>query len=314
MSAADKIFGAFKAAISSTEHLSETDRAGLLAALETEIAKEPPPVLAIIGEAGVGKSATLNALFNAGATLAAVGHSKATTKNADGFDVAIFDHQGNRGDIRVLDLPGLGESRQSAARLADLYASALPQADAILWVHPANDRMLEFTQTKLVELFQGKLRAYVNNLVFGLNKADDMHPKDWRYHANVPSDAQMANLQGAEENFSFLIANALPEGSAIRVTTYSATQRYNLSRLFRMMMQAVPERRRWVLESRMDVANFLELADTSYIQNLRAKGLDVSVAQTPPRDKIIEMMSEKDMRDCLRNHITPEAWWQQRSR
>jgi predicted GTPase len=311
MSAADRIFGAFKTVVSSAAQLSETDRAGLLAALESEIAKEPPPVLAIIGEAGVGKSTTLNALFNAGAP---VGHSKATTKNADGFDVAIFDHQGNQGDIRVLDLPGLGESRQSAARLADIYASALPQADAILWVHPANDRMLEFTQTKLVELFQGNLRAYIDRLVFGLNKADDMHPKDWRYHANIPSDAQMANLQGAEENFGRLIASALPEGSAVRVTTYSATQRYNLSRLFRMMMQAVSDRRRWVLESRMDLANFLELADARYIQDLRAKGFDVGVTPTPPRDEIVEMMSEKDLRECMRNHLTPEAWWQQRSR
>ena len=311
MSAADRLFSAFRAAVSSAEQLSETDRTGLLAALESEITKVPPPVLAIIGEAGVGKSTTLNALFNAGA---AVGHSKATTKNADGFDVAIFDHHGNRGDIRVLDLPGLGESRQSAARLADVYASALPQADAILWVHSANDRMLEFTQTKLVELFQGKLRAYVDRLVFGLNKADDMHPKDWRHHANIPSDAQMANLQGAEKNFSHLIASALPGGSAVRVTTYSATQRYNLSRLFRMMMQAVPDQRRWVLETRMDLANFLELADARYIQGLQAKGFDISVAPTPPRDKIIEMMSEEDLRNCLRNYLTPEAWWQQRSR
>ena len=80
---------------------------------------------------------------------------------------------------------------------------ALPQADAILWVHPANDRMLEYTQTKIVELFHGELRRYVDRLVFGLNKADDMHPKDWRYHANIPSDAQVVNLQGAEKNFSF---------------------------------------------------------------------------------------------------------------
>jgi predicted GTPase len=311
MSAADRIFGAFKTVVSNSPQLSETDRTGLLAALESEIAKEPPPVLAIIGEAGVGKSTTLNALFNAGA---AVGHSKATTKNADGFDVAIFDHQGNRGDIRVLDLPGLGESRQSAARLAEIYASSLPGADAILWVHPANDRMLEFTQTKLVELFQGELRTHIDRLVFGLNKADDMHPKDWRFHANIPSDAQVANLKGAEENFSRLMASALPEGSAVRVTTYSATQRYNLSRLFRMIMQAVPDRRRWVLETRMDVANFLELADSRYVQDLRAKGFDVGVTQIPPRDKIIEMMSETDLRECVRKHLTPEAWWQQRSR
>ncbi len=311
MSTANKIFGAFRAVVSKDEQLSEDDRAGLLAALESEISNEPPPVLAIIGESGVGKSTTLNALFNAGAI---VGHSRATTKNADDFSVAIFDHHGNRGDIRVLDLPGLGESIQSAARLAEIYASALPQADAILWVHPANDRMLEFTQTKLVELFQGRLSEHAGRLVFGLNKADDMQPKDWRYHANIPSDTQIENLQDAENNFSQLISRALPSGSTVRVTTYSATQRYNLARLFRMMMEAVPDRRRWVLETRMDLANFLELADDKYIHDLRVKGFDVDVTPTPSREKILEQMSERDLRECLRGNLTPEAWWLQRSK
>jgi len=64
----------------------------------------------------------------------------------------------------------------------------------------------------------------------------------------------------------------------------------------------------------MDLANFLELADARYVQNLRSKGFDVGVGPTPPRDKIIEMMSEKDLRECMRNHITPEAWWQLRNR
>ena len=81
-----------------------------------------------------------------------------------------------------------------------------------------------------------------------------------------------------------------------------------------MMMQAVPNRLRWVLESRMDLANFLELAEPRYVQDLQARGFDVSVAPTPSREEIIEMMSEEDLRNCLRNHLTPEAWWQQRSR
>ena len=49
MGAANRIFSAFRVAVSNTEGLAEADRTGLLAALESEIAKEPPPVLAIIG-------------------------------------------------------------------------------------------------------------------------------------------------------------------------------------------------------------------------------------------------------------------------
>jgi predicted GTPase len=307
-SAADSVFNAFRRALNENKDLSPTEKEQLGREVNKAIAQEPIPTIAIIGEAGVGKSTTLNALFNAGA---AVGHSRPTTKAADGFDVEIVDHRGNKGDIRVIDLPGLGESIAKADELAALYTTYLPTVDAILWVHPAPDRMLEFTQRKISEIFSGKLESLADSLVFGLNKADDMYPQNWRHHGNVPSQEQLKNLEDAEKHFSQTVGNVLPRPASVRVTTYSALQYYNLPRLFRMLMDAMPKKRRWVLEQRMDLANFIEKADPRFIAGLQGNNnaQETQSGRIPSRDWIINQMTDEDLRAVARQGLSPEDWW-----
>jgi uncharacterized protein len=309
-SAADSFFGSFRRALDGRDDISDADKAVLVREINEAIAREPVPTIAVIGESGVGKTTTLNALFNAGAV---VGHGRPTTKQADGFNVKIADHHGNKGDIRVIDLPGLGESRARAAELAELYATQLPAADVILWVHPVADRMLEFTERKVAEIFRDGLGPQADCLVFGLNKADDMYPKNWRQHANVPSEEQLKNLQIAEQNFVKTIRGALPRRSPLRVTTYSALQFYNLPRLFALLMEAMPRKRRWVLEQRMDLADFISKADQRFIAGLQGnRSAPRAHDEVPPRDWIVSQMSEQDKSACLRRGISPEDWWRMR--
>lgn len=310
MSAADAFFSAFRRVLSENNELSDADKERMAREIDKAIAGEAIPTIAIIGEAGVGKTTTLNALFNAGAL---VGHSRPTTKTADRFDVEISDHRGNKGDIRVIDLPGLGESMARAEELAMLYAKHLPTADVILWVHPASDRMLEFSQRKVGETFRQELGPLADNLVFGLNKADDMYPKNWRHHGNVPSEDQIKNLEGAEQHFANTMRFVLPAQSQLRVTTYSALQFYNLPRLFALLMEAMPKKRRWVLEQRMDLADFIEKADPRFVAGVRGpKSAQAPVAQMPPREWIISQMSDEDRRICLQRGLSPEDWWRMR--
>lgn len=309
-SAADSVFGSFRRAFNEHRDVSDENKAIMMREIDKAIASEPIPTIAIIGETGVGKSTTLNALFNAGSV---VGHGKPTTKKVGNFDVEIADHRGNKGDIRVIDLPGLGESRARAVELAELYATQLPAADVILWVHPAADRMLEFTERKVAEIFRDALGPQANCLVFGLNKADDMYPKNWRQHANVPSEEQLKNLEIAEQNFARTIRGALPKGSPLRVATYSALQFYNLPRLFALLMEAMPKKRRWVLEQRMDLADFITKADQRFIAGLQGNGsAQSSHGEMPPREWIISQMSEQDKSACLQRGIGPEDWWRMR--
>ena len=101
MSRADRLFEAFKGAFKEAKGVSDADKDKLISDLERAYQNEPPPTIAIIGETGMGKTSTLNSLFNAGAR---VGHSTPTTKSSEVFQLQIFDHQGNKGTIRVIDL------------------------------------------------------------------------------------------------------------------------------------------------------------------------------------------------------------------
>src|SRR2546421_636876 len=64
------------------------------------VRNEPSPQIAFIGDAGVGKSSTLNALFNAGQE---VGHEKATTQIEAGIKVTTEKVHGEKGNLLVYD-------------------------------------------------------------------------------------------------------------------------------------------------------------------------------------------------------------------
>lgn len=310
MSRAGRAFKAIKGAFQEATGISDTDKARLISQFEDAYQNEPPPTIAIIGEAGVGKTTTLNALFNAGA---AVGHSTPTTKVSDVFQLQIFDHQGNKGTIRVIDLPGLGESIQKADEILGIYRHNLPCADAILWVHPVNDRMLEFVQRQISTIFAGKMRALLDRLVFGLNKADSIYPSDWKKYANIPSESQLINLDKAEHHFTTTIASVLPERYTPRVVTYSALRRYQLPLLFRLLMEAMPATRRWVLEARMDIADFKELADPQFLSAFTDQACSAP-QHSPDRRTIVNSMKIDDLRKIALEGWTPEEWWRRQNR
>jgi uncharacterized protein len=257
---------AFREGIKQADSIDPESKKQVLREVDKAYEQEPPPTLAFIGEAGVGKSTTVNSLFNAGQE---VGHFKPTTLTVDGLDVyATVDHiQGSRGDLRVIDMPGVGDDVANYDPYLRLYLETLPRADAILWVHPASDRMVAFMQQVVRELVRHApdLQA---RFVFGLNKADEMYPGNWNPQSNTPSDAQLGNLDERIKEFTHSIRPYVKSSRPV-VVAYSALRRYNLAKLFRTLMEAMPKHRRWVLESRMDLASFVELVDRGMLRTAR---------------------------------------------
>ncbi|MEV6302558.1 GTPase [Actinoplanes sp. NPDC051861] len=249
---------AFRDGIRQDSSIDAESREQVIREVDRAYEHEPPPTLAFIGEAGVGKSTTVNSLFNAGQE---VGHFRPTTLAVEGFEVyATVDHiRGSRGDLRVIDMPGVGDDVANYESYLRLYLETLPRADAILWVHPAPDRMVAFMQQVLHDLVRHApdLRE---RIVFGLNKADEMGPGNWNPHSNTPSSDQVRNLEERVKEFTRSIKPHVNTRKPA-VVAYSALRRYNLATLFRTVMEAVPKPRRWVLESRMDLANFIDLVD-----------------------------------------------------
>ena len=84
-----------------------------------------PPKLAVIGKAGVGKTTTINNLFN---VTWKVSHTIAGTKNAQ---MEEFDLAGG-GKLSVIDMPGLGEDIETDREYEKIYQEILPTVDVVL--------------------------------------------------------------------------------------------------------------------------------------------------------------------------------------
>lgn len=294
---------AFREGVKQEASLDEASKEALLGEVNRAYEQEPPPVLAFIGETGVGKSTTVNSLFNAGQE---VGHFSPTTLTVDGLDVyATVDHvRGSRGDLRVIDMPGVGDDLKNYQTYLRLYLETLPRADAILWVHPASDRMVAFMQQVVGELVK-QVPELRTRIVFGLNKADEMHPGNWNPKSNTPSNEQVRNLEERVKEFGRSIRPHI-QTKRPAVVTYSALRRYNLATLFRTLMEAVPKQRRWVLESRMDLANFIDLVDRGMFVAAQAVRGSVPSQDPPPPghsqersvtfDEYLDSLSESEYR------------------
>src|SRR2546421_6732295 len=88
--------------------------------------QEQSPKIALIGESGVGKSSTINALFNAGQE---VSHTEASTQQEFAVQITLETIYGIQGLLKVYDMPGLGESLAKRAERLTTYQRVLKEVD-----------------------------------------------------------------------------------------------------------------------------------------------------------------------------------------
>ncbi|MEG4409079.1 GTPase, partial [Microcoleus sp. MON2_D5] len=94
------------------------------------------PKIGIFGKTGVGKSCLCNALF--GQDIAAISDIEACTRNPQ--EILLKIGQGNSKGIKLIDVPGVGESQERDQEYAQLYAKLLPELDVVLWLLKGDDR------------------------------------------------------------------------------------------------------------------------------------------------------------------------------
>jgi len=241
------------------QKMSEEDFEKIYYMIEDRVDNEPPPRFAFIGETGVGKSSTLNALFNAGLE---VSHIKACTKTVQGVEVSFDAVEGVNGALVAYDMPGLGESQLKQREHIALYEQILKEVDVALWILDAQNRAIASVQQYLEKELRTIHPRLLERMVIALNKVDLVHPGEAAWHplANLPSEEQEENIKGRIRDVKRKIREVLPNWQGT-VVEYSANKRYNLPHLFDAMMDAVPNKRRWVVASRKALADFLELVD-----------------------------------------------------
>lgn len=224
---------------------------------EEELKKAPR--IAIIGKTGVGKSSTINSLFG---TNLSFSHTEACTQEAT--EIVLTNE---KGEIIVLDMPGLGEDIERDKVHRKTYRKELPDCDIVLWILNIDDREMSYQQTQLKQI-----QKYCSSrLVICANKADKMHPNDWLDDCNLPSEQQVENLEKRITDIREKLSKIVPILSEDRIVYYSATKRYRLDELFRAMMDACPDHRAWVLDDRKNLADFRELMHEDILKQYNSK-------------------------------------------
>ncbi len=238
--------------------------------VRSEIQKElegNPPRIALIGETGVGKTTTINALFNQGLEIS---HTVPCTTKPEEFEVQAEEYIGSEGLIKIIDMPGLGEDLETDEKHKKAYFDVLPTCDVAVWILKADVRTMTQIQVYLKDVV-GKAMGGYDRIVIGLNQVDVIQPGKWNEKANISSLEQEVSISERLEDISKKIRHVC-DIQKEQIIPYSALKRYRLENLFNAMMEACPQKRAWTLLNRKAVADFAELIDPEYRKKLGQTG------------------------------------------
>ncbi len=193
------------------------------------------PMIGIFGKTGAGKSSLCNALF--GQDVCEISDISACTRAPQ----EVILSMGNKG-IKLIDVPGVGESVERDKEYEDLYKNLLPELDVVLWVLKGDDRAFssdEIFYKNLVKPYIDKGRPFF----IVLNQVDKIEPfREWDVAKNRPGAHQAENIEAKRRNVASIFD--LPLNSVIPI---SANERYGLIELVDNIVHSLPKERKAIL-------------------------------------------------------------------
>jgi uncharacterized protein len=202
----------------------------------------------VCGSAGVGKTSTINVLFNvdmhtevAKPGTTAIHEVTLLVKNVRQHKLTGVQDV----PLTVYDLPGLGDGyHKTSETYFDWYRQILPRADVILWVVRADQRAYEYDVEQISQLVN-ELPDIKSKVILGLNVIDKVEPNDWDTRINQPSPVQEGHFAEITAEAQRLIHDQCGLTSK-SISLYSAKQAYGLELLFSRLIAACPKGKRWV--------------------------------------------------------------------
>ena len=191
------------------------------------------PRVGVFGKTGVGKSSLCNALF--GTDVCLISDVAACTRNPQEVLLEMDDNKG----IKLIDVPGVGESSERDEEYARLYAELLPELDLVLWVIKADDRAMSSDE----QFYKNIVKPHIEQgkpIFFVLNQVDKIEPfREWdeQNHKPGPNQNQRINEKG-EVVANFF--NVVPS----KVIPVSVNEKYNLVRLVDEIIFALPNEKK----------------------------------------------------------------------
>ncbi|EMC3962076.1 50S ribosome-binding GTPase [Pseudomonas aeruginosa] len=196
------------------------------------------PVVGVFGKTGAGKSSLCNAVF--GKDVCEISDIAGCTRKPQEVILDI----GGKG-IKLLDVPGVGESHERDKEYAELYRSLLPELDLVLWVIKGDDRAFSSDET----FYKNLVRPYVDKgrpFIIALNQVDKVEPfREWDESAQKPGAKQAENIE--QKRMSVAKIFDLPYSCVIPV---SANEKYGLVQLVEKIIEVLPaDKKAIVLDS-----------------------------------------------------------------
>lgn len=219
---------------------SIVDREALLEHVE-KLKKQKLNIM-FVGATGVGKSSTINAIFNT--EIAKVGYSvDPETSTIQKFEI----------DNMVLwDTPGLGDNPDKDKRYAVEIANALKAKDSngellideVVVVIDGSNRDMK-TAYEVIEKVVVPYIGDIKRIVIAINQCDMvLKGRYWNYDDNQPDSQLISFLEEKVVSVRSRIVEST--GIATSPIYYSALHHYNISKLLLMMIKNMPETKRFL--------------------------------------------------------------------
>ncbi len=219
------------------------------------------PVIGVMGKTGAGKSSLCNAIFRS--NICEVSDIGACTREVKRMKLTF----GKRSLI-LIDIPGVGESKERDEEYKTLYRSLLPELDIVLWVLKGDDRAFasdEYFYHHVIKTSQ----EGDEKIVFVLNQIDKIEPyREWDTVNNCPSLLQLQHIKEkqayVEKCFHY------PRNQIVAV---SANDKYNIDLLVEEIIRCLPKHAKSNVIAQVDPKN---RTDRAVEESIEAFGEGVS--------------------------------------
>ena len=198
------------------------------------------PRIGVFGKTGVGKSSLCNALF--GQDVCPISDIEACTRNTK----EVIINLGNKG-IKLIDVPGVGESSERDEEYGKLYANLLPELDLVLWVIKADDRAMASDE----KFYKNIVKPHIEDgkpFFFVVNQVDKIEPfREWNEEKKEPGSTQFQNIHRKVDDLA-RIFDVAPS----KVIPVSANEKYNLIKLVDEIIRALPKEKKFTTFKAVD--------------------------------------------------------------
>ena len=228
------------------------------------------PKVGVFGKTGVGKSSLCNALF--GQDICEISDIKACTREPKEVLLSL-----GTGGLKLIDVPGVGESSERDKEYHDLYQKLLPELDLMFWVFKGDDRAASSDEA----FFKNIIRPYITAgkpFLAVINQADKIEPfREWNEKERKPGAKQATNIEAKRAHIAGLFH--IPMNKVLAI---SANERYGLMELVDSIVHELPNEQKLVVLEKIKAADDAEIlaAQVKAAEAQKAVELEKAKAET----------------------------------